>query len=180
MADYVLGGYGSGAIMAVPAHDARDFEFAAAFGLPVRRVVAPAGAGGAPDVGAQAELPFTGARRPRRLPPPLTASCLPAPTDGGRACARTRSACATGAGTALQGSKAAGRCQFLGESCAADALARALQRSLARHRPCCRWLGSRGLGRVGTQPFTCRCCGAAQGQAREWLSARPPRPPGCG
>ncbi|MDK8481309.1 leucine--tRNA ligase [Corynebacterium marquesiae] len=39
IADYVLTGYGTGAIMAVPAHDTRDFEFAQAFGLPITEVV---------------------------------------------------------------------------------------------------------------------------------------------
>ncbi len=38
-ADYVLADYGHGAIMAVPAHDQRDFDFAKAFGLPIRAVV---------------------------------------------------------------------------------------------------------------------------------------------
>ncbi|MDB6117097.1 MAG: leucyl-tRNA synthetase [Verrucomicrobiaceae bacterium] len=42
IADYVLQGYGTGAIMAVPAHDERDFEFAEKFGLPIREVVADA------------------------------------------------------------------------------------------------------------------------------------------
>ncbi|WP_328581946.1 leucine--tRNA ligase [Streptomyces sp. NBC_00370] len=41
IADYVLMGYGTGAIMAVPAHDSRDFAFARAFELPVRCVVEP-------------------------------------------------------------------------------------------------------------------------------------------
>jgi leucyl-tRNA synthetase len=43
VADYVLGSYGTGAIMAVPAHDQRDFDFATSFGLPIIRVVMPAG-----------------------------------------------------------------------------------------------------------------------------------------
>ncbi|OGN08356.1 MAG: hypothetical protein A2750_00480 [Candidatus Yanofskybacteria bacterium RIFCSPHIGHO2_01_FULL_45_42] len=41
VADYVLGGYGTGAIMAVPAHDERDFEFAQKFKLPIKMVICP-------------------------------------------------------------------------------------------------------------------------------------------
>ncbi|MEA1909845.1 MAG: leucine--tRNA ligase [Patescibacteria group bacterium] len=48
VADYVLGSYGYGAVMAVPAHDERDFEFAKKFDLPIRKVVS----GG--------ELPYVG------------------------------------------------------------------------------------------------------------------------
>lgn len=43
VSEYVLAGYGTGAIMAVPAHDSRDFAFARHFGLPIRQVVSPDG-----------------------------------------------------------------------------------------------------------------------------------------
>ncbi|HBL27299.1 MAG TPA: leucine--tRNA ligase, partial [Acidobacteria bacterium] len=43
IADYVLMSYGTGAIMAVPAHDSRDFAFARAFGIEVRPVICPEG-----------------------------------------------------------------------------------------------------------------------------------------
>jgi leucyl-tRNA synthetase len=56
VADYVLMEYGTGAIMAVPAHDERDYEFARAFDLPIRRVITPANE---PD-GLEEDLPYTG------------------------------------------------------------------------------------------------------------------------
>lgn len=52
-ADYVMMDYGTGAIMAVPGHDERDFEFAQAFKLPIERVLAP-------KDGDNGDLPFTG------------------------------------------------------------------------------------------------------------------------
>jgi leucyl-tRNA synthetase len=51
VADYVLMEYGAGAIMAVPGHDERDFDFAQTYDLPVRPVIAPAD-------GSEAELPY--------------------------------------------------------------------------------------------------------------------------
>ncbi|HUR15990.1 MAG TPA: leucine--tRNA ligase [Candidatus Limnocylindrales bacterium] len=53
IADYVLAGYGTGAIMAVPAHDERDFSFAQKFGLSIRQVVAPPSVA---ESGAEADL----------------------------------------------------------------------------------------------------------------------------
>jgi len=50
IADYVLMEYGTGAIMAVPAHDARDFEFATQFKLPIREVVRTGGGEPLPSV----------------------------------------------------------------------------------------------------------------------------------
>lgn len=43
IADYVLPTYGTGAVMGVPAHDQRDFEFARKYGLPIKVVIAPEG-----------------------------------------------------------------------------------------------------------------------------------------
>lgn len=41
VANYVLMGYGEGAVMAVPAHDERDFEFATKYALPIKAVIKP-------------------------------------------------------------------------------------------------------------------------------------------
>jgi len=57
ISDYVLMGYGTGAIMAVPGHDERDFAFATKFGLPIVEVIAPPGedGGGAAPQGTLSE-----------------------------------------------------------------------------------------------------------------------------
>ena len=57
-ADYVLAGYGSGAVMAVPAHDERDYAFAQKFVLPIVRVVRRASAEGSGATESE-ELPYT-------------------------------------------------------------------------------------------------------------------------
>ena len=53
-ANFVLMGYGSGAVMAVPAHDQRDYEFAHEYGLPIRQVIYPADDSLTADVGTAA------------------------------------------------------------------------------------------------------------------------------
>jgi leucyl-tRNA synthetase len=61
VADYVLMEYGTGAIMAVPAHDQRDYDFAKAFDLPIRQVVAPAEQGEGHEGGAGGDALADGA-----------------------------------------------------------------------------------------------------------------------
>src|SRR5438105_940885 len=53
IADYVLTTYGTGAIMAVPGHDERDFEFARKFGLPIREVIRPVAPPSPPNPGGE-------------------------------------------------------------------------------------------------------------------------------
>jgi leucyl-tRNA synthetase len=53
VANYVLTDYGTGAIMSVPGHDARDFEFAKKYAIPIRRVIAPTN-----PAAEESELPF--------------------------------------------------------------------------------------------------------------------------
>ena len=60
VANYILADYGTGAIMSVPGHDERDFEFATKYGLPIKRVVAPAVSGGSGDETGDLALPYTG------------------------------------------------------------------------------------------------------------------------
>ncbi|HXS12691.1 MAG TPA: leucine--tRNA ligase [Acidobacteriaceae bacterium] len=60
VANYILADYGTGAIMSVPAHDERDYEFATKYGLPITRVVAPATSGGAGDDSGDLALPYVG------------------------------------------------------------------------------------------------------------------------
>lgn len=61
VSDYVLMEYGTGAVMAVPAHDQRDFEFARQYGIPVRPVIEPVGEGaGKPLSGEEMTEAFTG------------------------------------------------------------------------------------------------------------------------
>ncbi len=79
VADYVLMEYGTGAIMAVPAHDERDFAFAERYGLEIRQVVEPADGSGAPAEGA-----FLAHTESERLVNSGEFSGMPAP-EGGRA-----------------------------------------------------------------------------------------------
>jgi leucyl-tRNA synthetase len=72
VADYVLMEYGSGAIMAVPAHDDRDYEFARKYDLPIKTVVTPAD-------GSEPELPYVAKSEEAKLVDSAQFSGLPAP-----------------------------------------------------------------------------------------------------
>jgi leucyl-tRNA synthetase len=74
VADYALMDYGTGALMAVPAHDERDFDFAKKFGLEIRRVVEPGEALEVPD-----DQPFVAHTEGERLVNSGEFSGLPAP-----------------------------------------------------------------------------------------------------
>ena len=58
VADYVLSGYGTGAVMCVPAHDERDFEFAKKYNLPIRYVIEPKFVGASGDGAVKPGLKF--------------------------------------------------------------------------------------------------------------------------
>ena len=58
ISDYVLAGYGTGAIMAVPAHDERDYEFAQKFDLSISQVVEPLRVDRTEDGAPRDDLPF--------------------------------------------------------------------------------------------------------------------------
>ena len=59
ISDYVLASYGTGAIMAVPAHDERDFDFAKVFNLPIYQVVAKRNEGGPQSSADGSRVPYT-------------------------------------------------------------------------------------------------------------------------
>ena len=104
IADYVLAGYGTGAIMAVPAHDERDFAFARQFDLPIRRGRPP---GDAPADADRSEAAYVahgadehdGQLGPVRRPARPTRAAERSPTGSSsraRPSRRSTTACATG------------------------------------------------------------------------------------
>ena len=159
VADYVLMGYGTGAIMAVPAEDERDFAFAEAYGLPIVRTVAP------PEGFAGGALCGRWAQDQQRVP--RRARCVDSEAGGDRLSrsssasgrARSTTACATGSSAG----SATGAAPSL--SCTARITGRS--RRLSRSsRSCCPTMSSSGP--TGESPLrfhegflqtTCPICG---------------------
>jgi leucyl-tRNA synthetase len=104
--NYVLMSYGEGAVMAVPAHDERDFEFAKKYGLPIRQVIAVEGKGFSLTAG-RSGTPTSSAAS-ASIPASTTASAYEAAVDAiaadlkqrTSATPRCSTACATGASRA--------------------------------------------------------------------------------
>ena len=117
VANFVLAEYGTGAVMAVPAHDQRDFEFARKYGLPVEVVIQPED----PDGGAPLDGGDDG-RRLRRVrgcwPAPASSRGGPPPTPPRRWRGRPRT-----------GGSAAPRCSFGSRTGASRASATGARRS---------------------------------------------------
>jgi len=63
IANFVLGEYGTGAVMGVPAHDERDFDFARKYGLPVTAVIQPEGENATPLSGDTMTASYVGEGR---------------------------------------------------------------------------------------------------------------------
>ncbi|MGE4072485.1 MAG: leucine--tRNA ligase [Lysobacterales bacterium] len=75
-ANFVLMGYGTGAVMAVPGHDQRDWEFATRYGLPIRQVIAPAADGtGDPGPGTREGSESGSSGAPSGKSAPLSEPC---------------------------------------------------------------------------------------------------------
>ena len=156
VADYVLMEYGTGAIMAVPGHDERDFDFATEFGLPIRRVV-----------GGGEELPYTGRRPAGQLLARVRRPEQPRRAGADRRLARPR-----GQGPPLDqlppARLAAVPPALLGRADPDRLLRRARHRPGARGRPAGRAARRRGLRAAGPSPLaaaedwvntTCPICG---------------------
>ncbi|PTY04155.1 leucine--tRNA ligase [Verrucomicrobia bacterium LW23] len=142
IADYVLMTYGTGAIMAVPAHDERDFEFAKTYSLPIIEVVAKPGAGGqgassVASVTAASGLAVVGAAAAAGLGASTAESGVTAVTDA------EDGACFSGDGISINSGEFSG-----------------LPTEEVKTRIIA-WLEERGLG-----------CGRVQYKLRDWLFCR--------
>ncbi len=150
IADYVLMGYGTGAIMAVPGHDERDFEFAQKFGLEIRTVVAPQSDAAASEQGSARDSHAGFGDSPK--PSSRGASVHRRPTEGEAPSAARES-------RALPGEDVPP--VFTGEGCAMNSpLIDGLPTAQAKEKMIA-WLEEQGIGR-----------GDVRYKLRDWLFSR--------